>query len=67
MKTGDRVIVKATGETGQLISTAQYNAMSGGRLQPARWRWTRWVRFDRAAPHRPIVVGHSPSELRKAN
>lgn len=63
MKKGDRVRVKETGETGTLISTAQYNAMSNGILRPRQWRGTRWVRFDKYSDNRPIVVGHMPSEL----
>lgn len=63
-KNGDRVEVLATGETGTVISTDKYNAMSHGRLTRSMWRHTRWVRFDNWSSDRPIVVGHSPSELR---
>ena len=62
-RAGDRVIVKATGETGTLITTAQYNRRNNGRLTPSRWTTTRWVLFDSASPDRPMVVGHTPSEV----
>ncbi len=63
-KAGDRVEVIATGETGTLISTKTYNAISKGQLKPTHWRWTRWVRFDKLHNGRCDVVGHCPSELR---
>jgi len=63
MKIGDRVTVRETGERGRLISTEQYNDMSGGNLSPSGWRWTRWVLFDQSSPNRPMVVGHMPGEL----
>jgi hypothetical protein len=67
-KAGDRVRVKATGELGTLISTEEYNrstrpAPMGRELTLRYWSHTRWVRFDFYSPKRPLVVGHTPSEL----
>jgi hypothetical protein len=62
-KAGDRIRVKATGETGTLISTREYNATGRVNLSLHYARYTKWVRFDKASSDRPIIVGHCASEL----